>query len=119
MAQTMDITEAYQRGFELRCAGRYREARTELEKVLAIDPTHCEALWQIGLIQGFEGDFDSSLITLSDLIARFPNNQNVRYDLAMTQMMLGMSEEACDNFKEILRQNPNHEKAGQQVAFCD
>lgn len=119
MAQTMDIEVAYQRGFELRCEGRYAEAKMELQKVLSVEPTHCDALWQLGLIQGFEGDFESSHSTLSALIERFPENVQVRYDLAMTQMMLGMNEEACENFKEVLRLNPNHEKARQQVIYCD
>ncbi len=119
MALTMEIEVAYQRGFELRCEGRYAESRRELEKVLSVDPTHCDALWQLGLIQGFEGDFESSQTTLSDLVERFPNNQGVRYDLAMTQMMLGMQDEACANFREVLKQNPNHEKAQQQAVYCD
>ena len=64
MSLTMDTSAAYQRGFELRCEGRYPEARVELQKVLAVDPTHADARWQIGLIQGFEGDFDGSIETL-------------------------------------------------------
>jgi hypothetical protein len=47
-----------------------------------------------------------------------PQNLNVRYDLSMTQMMLGMYEEACQNLRYILSINPAHEKALQQAAYC-
>ena len=114
----MDIRAIYDRGFQYRCDGLYPEARTEFEKALSIDPNFADAKWQIGLIQGFEGDFDGSLVTLQDAVRISPNHQNARYDLAMTFMMLGMYDEACGEFKTLLKQNPNHEKALQQVIYC-
>jgi thioredoxin-like negative regulator of GroEL len=83
-----------------------------------MDPGHSDALHQIGLIQGFEGDFEGSMATLTLLVDQSPQNLNVRYDLAMTQMMLGMYEEACQNLRYILSINPAHEKALQQAAYC-
>lgn len=71
----------------------------------------------MGLIQGFEGDFDGSMSTLAEVVAANPNHLSARYDLAMTQMMLGMTDEAVSNFREILKQNPEHEKALQQIAY--
>ena len=115
---TTDIEQAYQRGFQLRCNGSYAEARIELQKVLRAEPSHADALHQIGLIQGFEGDFDGSLATLQTLSTKYPANLAVRYDLAMTQMMLGMYEEACANFRSILAVDPIHEKALQQITYC-
>jgi thioredoxin-like negative regulator of GroEL len=117
MPSAMEVQETYQKGFELRCEGRYSEAKVELNKVLAAEPRHLEARWQIGLIQGFEGDFDSSLNTLMALVAEAPQNVNIRYDLAMTEMMLGMNDEAATNFREILRLEPGHEKAQQQLTY--
>jgi tetratricopeptide (TPR) repeat protein len=114
----MDIEQSYQTGFQLRCEGRYAEAREVLTRVLQQDPNHPDALHQIGLIQGFEGDFDGSMATLDKLTKQHPMNLNIRYDLAMTQMMLGMYEEACANLKYILSINPTHEKALQQAAYC-
>ena len=73
---------------------------------------------QMALIKGFEGDFDGSLADLERLVAQHPNAADVRCDLAMTQMMLGMYEEACANLKEVLRQSPGHDKAQQQVIYC-
>lgn len=118
MSVTMDITELYQRGFELRCEGRYAEAEVLFRQVLAVDPLHPDSTWQIGLIQGFLGDFDGSIATLQTVVAQHPTHVDARYDYAMTMMMLGMIDEACAEFKEVLRQSPNHEKALQQAAYC-
>jgi tetratricopeptide (TPR) repeat protein len=113
----MDIEAVYQRGFDLRCEGRYTEAALEFDKVLSTDPKHCNARWQLGLIQGFQGDFDGSLATLQGLAREFPNNLQVRNDLAMTLMMLGMIDEAGAEFQEILRRDPSHENAKKQMAY--
>ena len=115
---TMDIEQTFQLGFQLRCDGRYGEARQAFQKVLQVDPNHVDAMHQMGLIQGFEGDFDGSLETLESLSKRNPHNLNLRYDLAMTQMMLGLIDEACAGFKYILAINPSHENALRQSAYC-
>jgi hypothetical protein len=36
----------------------------------------------------------------------------------MTQMMLGMSDEACASFEKVLMLDPSHENAKRQLAFC-
>ncbi len=114
----MGIDELYQQGYQARCNGQYGEARLYLQRVLQLDPSHVKAQHQMGLIQGFEGDFDSSLATLASLCVRFPGNLEIIYDLAMTQMMLGMYDEACTNLRKILAVDPTHEKALQQSAYC-
>lgn len=115
----MDELEAtFQRGFDLRCEGRYAEAKIELQRVLAQDSSHIKARHQLGLIQGFEGDFDGSLATLAHLSQNAPRNVEVLYDLAMTQMMLGMYDEACGNFRKILTIDPGNDRATKQLAFC-
>jgi Flp pilus assembly protein TadD len=72
----------------------------------------------MGLIQGFEGDFDGSLATLQTLSDRNPANLGIRYDLAMTQMMLGMYEEACAQLRYILSVDPDNEMAARQATYC-
>ena len=114
----MDIEGLYQRGFELRCEGNYPDAKECFTKVLSSEPTHVNARHQMALIVGFEGDFDGSLSSLEVLCTQYPKNLEVRYDFAMTQMMLGMYEEACANLKFILAKDPSHAKALQQVTYC-
>jgi cytochrome c-type biogenesis protein CcmH/NrfG len=114
----MDIEQTYQLGFQLRCDGKYAEAKQVFERLLSTNPGHLNSRHQIALIKGFEGDFDGSLADLQQLTAQAPANLNIRYDLAMTQMMLGMYEEACANFRYILSVDPAHEKANQQIIYC-
>lgn len=114
----MDVETLYNRGFEHRCQGQYGEARQLLQQVLAVDPNHKGAHHQLALIAGFEGDFDGSLLSLSGLVEKFPEDNNLRYDFAMTQMMLGDYEAGCRNLKIILASDPTHEKALQQSIYC-
>jgi protein O-mannosyl-transferase len=86
--------------------------------VLAVQPRHAEARWQLGLIQGFEGDFDGSVATLQQVAAENPGHVKVLYDLGMTQMMLGMIDEACANFQAVLKIDPTHSDAQKQLAYC-
>jgi cytochrome c-type biogenesis protein CcmH/NrfG len=114
----MDIEQTYQLGYQMRCDGRYGEAKQVFDRVLMTDPGHVDARHQLALISGFQGEFDASLEALAKLSKEVPGNLTVRYDLAMTQMMLGMYEEACANLKMILKVDPTHEKALQQIVYC-
>lgn len=114
----MSVQEQYDRGFGLRCEGRYGEALMAFQQVLASDPGFWRARWQVALIQGFQGDFDGSLDGLKKIVAEFPDELEVRNDLAMTYNMLGYSDEACAEFHEILRRNPDHENAQRQIKYC-
>lgn len=115
----MDIEAIYQRGLELRLEGNYAEAKPHLEQVLSAQPKHVGARYQLALmLQYQDGDFDGSLAALEALAREVPNNLDIRYDFAMTQMMLGMYEEACQHLKFILSVDPTHAKAQQQVIYC-
>jgi hypothetical protein len=70
------------------------------------------------LIAGFEGDFARSLTLFEVLAVKYPLDDDVIYELAMTHFMLGMNEEGCAHLKLILARNPNHEKARQQAVYC-
>ncbi|MCH8273717.1 MAG: tetratricopeptide repeat protein [Armatimonadetes bacterium] len=113
------VEEQYEIGFAHRCKGEYDLASKALTQVLELDPSHMKARWQLALIKGFEGDFEGSLEGLRDVAQEAPDNTDVRYDYAMTLMMLGHSEDACQEFHEVLRLDPDHEKAKQQLTFCE
>ena len=67
---------------------------------------------------GFDGDVARSIEMLQDLVDEFPTEVEPLYDLAMTQMLVVHIEEACANLHAVLRKNPNHSKALQQVTYC-
>jgi tetratricopeptide (TPR) repeat protein len=114
----MSADALYQRGFQHRCNGEYAPAQELFQQALRLDPNHKPSLLQSALILGFTGDFDGSLAALAMLHQRFPADDEILYELAMTQMMLGEDEQACQNFRTILARNPDHEKAQQQIAYC-
>ena len=113
----MDPEALYTRGFEARCEGKYGEAKLYLEQVIKLAPGHFKAKHQLALILGFEGDFDGSVASLDALHKQVPRDLEVLYDLAMSQMMVGMMDEACGHFNKILAIDPTHDKANQQVAY--
>lgn len=114
----MTVEELFNKGFQARCDGRYAEAKTYFNQALSMAPGHADSRWQLGLIHGFEGDFDGSLAALKAVVTAHPQHVNARYDMAMTMSMLGMIDEACAEFREVLRLDPTHEKAKQQLAYC-
>ncbi len=122
MTENLDVMnnpeDTYQQGFAFRCEGNYGQAREAFERVLASEPGHVKARWQIALIQGFEGDFDASLESLKNLSGEVPQDTDIRFDFAMTAMMLGDFDTACAEFKAILLIDPDHEKTQQQVIYC-
>lgn len=115
---SMTPEEQYETGFTYRCEGKYGVARQFFNQVLDSEPKHLKARWQLALIAGFEGDFDGSLEALKQLNEEAPANTDIKYDYAMTLMMLGYFDEACAAFHEVLALDPNHEKASQQLAYC-
>lgn len=114
----MSVQDLYDRGFSLRCEGRYGEAKMAFQQVLAQEPNHEKSKWQLALILGFEGDFDGSLEALKALSDKNPSNVDVLNDLAMTFMMLGYQDEACAEFQKILMIEPDHENALRQSKYC-
>ena len=114
----MTPEQLYEAGFAQRCEGNYAVAKDTFGRLLQSQPDHLNARWQMALIQGFEGDFDASLESLKGLSNEAPGNTDIRYDYAMTLMMLGFFDEACAEFKAILLLSPDHEKAQQQLAYC-
>ena len=114
----MTVEEHYETGFASRCEGEYEKARESFILILEMEPNHLKARWQLALIKGFEGDFEASLSDLKTLVDSEPNFVEGRFDYGMTLIMLGNTDEACAQFEEVLRQNPLHEKAKQQLVFC-
>lgn len=114
----MSVEDLYAKGFEARCDGRYDDAMAAFGQILRSNPGHSDSTWQVGLIQGFQGEFELSIETLRSVVQTNPDHNRARYDLAMTLMMLGEMDEACDHFREVLRRDPNHEDAQRQAVYC-
>lgn len=102
-------TDKFERALSYKVDGRYQEALNELREYLKERPDDAEGHHQLGLILGFNGDFDPSLAELKQAVDLAPENALIRNDLALTFTMLGMYDEAKDQFARVLakdRENP-------------
>jgi tetratricopeptide (TPR) repeat protein len=101
----------------LKIEGNYDAAVACLKEILAENPNQSEAHHQLGLVYGFTGEFDASLEELEAAVSLDGGNLGTRIDLAKTQAMLGMYEEARSGFEYVLAIEPGNEVAKQQLSF--
>jgi tetratricopeptide (TPR) repeat protein len=106
-----------ERGIAFKIDGRYEEAASEFTQLLSEDPNSSDGHHQLGLVLGFEGDFDKSLEELQHAVLLAPSRIDIRTDLALTYSMLGMYDEAEAEFKEVLSRDPENKRALDSLKF--
>lgn len=109
----------YQRGCELMNEGRYEEAMAEFEAVLASAPAHAKTVMKMGLIEGFTGMFEESIEVLERARSLSPDDVDIRNNLALTYVMLGMQDEAKTEFTSVLELDPGNAVALKNLAFFE
>jgi Flp pilus assembly protein TadD len=109
----------YQRGCELMNNGQYGEALAEFEAVLASAPDHAKTVMKMGLIRGFVGEFDESIQVLERARTMDPADVDIRNNLALTYVMLGMQEEAKTEFTSVLEIDPGNAVALRNLSFFE
>jgi len=108
-----------ERAIEFKVAGEFDLAITELKIVLDEAPDCSEANRQLGLVYGFTGEFDESLALLARAVELDASNPEVLIDLAKTQAMLGLLDEAKAGFLAVLLLDPMNEVAQANLSFFD
>lgn len=92
------------------------EARTRLERAIALDPNYAEAHWQLALVLAFNwinyGDDQipnrGNALSLAERAVELdPKDSSARWVLGYVQYHEHRWEEAAANFEASLRQNPN------------
>ena len=106
-----------ERAIALKVDGHYEEAVEALKRHIEADPNSSEGHYQLGLVYGYTGLFDESLEELKHSVMLDPSRLDFRNDLALTYSMTGMYDEAKSEFEEVLRREPNNEKALQNIVF--
>ncbi len=109
--------ERLERGIAYKIEGRYGEASTEFQSLLDENSDHAEAHHQLGLVLGFVGEFDHSLMSLEQATRLDPTNTLARNDLALTYTMLGMYEEAKAEFARVLEQDQANDVARRNLTY--
>ena len=97
--------------------GRYDEAASEMQAVLAERPDHAEARHQLGLVYGFIGLFDESLAELEAAVRLDPTATLTRNDLALTYTMLGHYDQAKEEFARVLDQDRENDIARRNLNY--
>lgn len=106
-----------EQGIALKNEGDWHQALEEFRAAVAEEPESAEAHHQLGLALGFIGEFDESLEVLTKAAAMDNTSVPTLIDLAKTQAMLGMYEEAKTGFDEVLRLDPGNEVARQNLKY--
>ncbi|HEY3333464.1 MAG TPA: tetratricopeptide repeat protein [Capsulimonadaceae bacterium] len=119
MKQETASADRFERALGLKVDGRYEEALRELELFLHDHPNHSEAQHQLGLILGFTGDFSKSLDILRKAVAVNPENTLIRNDLALTYTMLGMYDEAKEQFAAVLAKDHENQTALRNLTYFE
>ena len=83
----------------LRIFGRYHAARDELEAVLRDHPGDIDALSNLGVICQDLGEPESALARLTQALALSPDSASIRWNLSLTQLLLGDFEAGWANYE--------------------
>ena len=119
MKQDSTPSERFQRALVHKVDGRYSEALADLRAFLKDCPDDSEAHHQLGLVLGFTGEFDPSLKALHRAVELAPDNTLIRNDLALTYTMLGMYDEAKDEFARVLARDRQNQTALRNLTYFE
>jgi len=115
-----DINQTLTLAHQARVDCDHERAKGLYEAVLGAAPDHHEARWGYGLVLGFLGFFDESLVELHQA-AQSPGAQaQWVFDLAMTEMMLGDYNAARPNFQRAIKLDKEGriaERARKQLSY--
>jgi tetratricopeptide (TPR) repeat protein len=92
----MTAEEHYQRGMELFAEDQLHGAIEELEKAVAENPEHADALHALAMCYYHEGDFDKAIEFGKRLQTAQPDNTLAYTSLSMFYHAKGMIKEAED-----------------------
>jgi tetratricopeptide (TPR) repeat protein len=95
----------------LHSAGRYEAAATELERVVASDPSLTPAWLMLGVTRLKLDQPDRALPPLRRVVEKEPANTLARIELADAHLQLGRFREAASHFDKAAVLDPNSPKA--------
>jgi tetratricopeptide (TPR) repeat protein len=95
----------------LHSAGRYEAAATELERVVASDPSLAPAWLMLGVTRLKLDQPDRAVPPLRRVVEKEPANTLARIELADAHLQLGQFREAASHFDKAIVLEPNSPKA--------
>ena len=97
-------------------AGRHDDARAGYESVLAAEPFHVLARYNLGVLEFQQGAYAEAAEAFRCALAQAPERADVRVALARVCQRLGDNDEARRQFERALDIDPNLRSARQNLA---
>jgi tetratricopeptide (TPR) repeat protein len=111
-----DANNRYDLALVLDRTGRLAEAMTEYRRALAHNPTHRDALNNLGVAYARAGRLDQAAAQFERLVAADPANPDAHANLGAILLSLGQSDRAAQEFRAALEIDPGHSVARDALA---
>jgi predicted TPR repeat methyltransferase len=102
----------------LRAKGEPDEAEAAYREAIRIDPEHCDAYHNLGVLLNAQRRPREAALCFSKIITLRPNHPEARKLLALAHCTLGEIDKAVEIFEEWLREDPDDPIARHMLAAC-
>ncbi len=86
---------------------KYAEARGSLEKALQLRPWNARALYYLALVERRQGNIESELADLEEVIKQYPEARDARRELGISYYQQHRYEDARQQFETLQRIDPD------------
>ncbi len=86
---------------------KYTDARVGLEKALKLSPWNARALYYLGLVERREGNCESELADLEEVVKQYPEARDPRRELGISYYQQHRYEDARQQFEALQRIDPD------------
>jgi len=108
VSSTTELPASYEAAQSLLTQGRTQEARAQLERLVAAEPSHARALNMLGVIAQGAGDLIAAVGLLERAVRTDPGLSGAQYNLGNALAGLGRFELALEAFEAAVRLEPEH-----------
>ena len=109
LTNTSSLTELIVKGDSLFNQGKYEEAITYFDKVLALDANDTDTLYYKGISLESLGKHDEAITYFDKVLSLDPNNADTLTYKGISLESLGKHDEAITYFDKVLSLDPNNE----------
>lgn len=112
----VDGQQLLQRGRDFLTTGRFLEAASEFEAVLALNPREGRAQYFLGVARYKNGELEPAIEAFERAIRMDRNNPDTHNDLGLCYARQSLWREAMDHYTRALAINPGHSDAHYNLA---
>ncbi len=86
---------------------KYEQARSSLEKALALSPGNARALYYLGLVERRAGNCDLEIEDLREVVEKYPVSRDARRELGISYYQQHLYKEAREQFEALQAIDPD------------